>query len=91
MLKDGSDDATAGICGGPAPSVDTEAPQGDARPQVDASAQDDAPDADDDQDDARDQDDAIRRMVDAWPPITDAQRARLTLLLRPGQTHRGNG
>jgi hypothetical protein len=27
---------------------------------------------------------AIRRIVDAWPPLTPAQRERLALLLNPG-------
>jgi hypothetical protein len=26
----------------------------------------------------------VQRLVDAWPPLSDAQRARLALLLAPG-------
>jgi hypothetical protein len=28
--------------------------------------------------------DHIRKLVDGWPPLTDAQRVRLSLLLHPG-------
>jgi len=28
--------------------------------------------------------DHVRRMVDDWPPLTPAQREKLTLLLQPG-------
>lgn len=30
---------------------------------------------------------AIAAIVDASPPLSDAQRARLTVLLEPGQSH----
>jgi hypothetical protein len=34
--------------------------------------------------------DYIRKLVDKWPPLTQAQRERLALLLHPG-TGGGNG
>lgn len=36
---------------------------------------------------SRDMADVVRAAVDKWPPLSDAQRERLSLLLRPGQTH----
>lgn len=72
MLRDGSGGAAGAMCGGSAPRA------GGGAAQVDAQAQDD--------DRAQATADAIRRMVDTWPPLTEGQRARLTLLLRPGRT-----
>jgi hypothetical protein len=31
----------------------------------------------------------IRKLVDGWPPLTDAQRVRLSLLLHPGGNDHG--
>ena len=31
----------------------------------------------------------IRKLVDGWPPLTDAQRERLSLLLHPGGNDHG--
>lgn len=86
MLRDGKGDATGDFGGSTTPSAGAAIAQDAARPQLDTDD-----DQDDDQGDARDQDDAIRRMVDAWPPITDAQRARLALLLRPGRIQTDDG